>query len=301
MLPDPQNPLSLIAPFWSNLWFDDSTKIYYYSSPDSFIVSFIQMKHFISGRHFTFQVILTERGEVDFQYLEIEDPLTSATIGMQNEDGSCGILISYNQEFTEDSLKVKIMPGWIQVEPRKGEIQPKGDLPLSLFFNSDFLDSGIYSGSMHIKSQDKNHQLKPWDISLTFNVGASQDTISDTTGTDTSTAIVELNEEKIIGFSLKQNYPNPFNATTIIPFCVLSPQVNSSWFIVHRPIPTTLKIYNIRGALVRTLVNDKKTSGEYKVIWDGKNEKREEVASGIYFYKLKAGDYSETKKMILLR
>ncbi len=296
ILPNTQTPLSLIAPFWSNLWFDDSTKIYYYSSPDSFIVSYIQMKHFILGKHLTFQTIFTRKGEIDFQYLKVENPQTSVTIGMQNEDGSCGLLISYNQEFTEDSLRVRIVPGWIQVKPRKDEIPPGDDLPLTFFFNSDFLDTGTYSGSLNINSQDKNHQLEPLGISLTFNVGAFQDTVSDTTGTDTSSAVREIEDERSIFFSLQQNYPNPFNTTTLIPFTVNGKQKTE-----NGPIPITLKIYNIRGALVRTLVDDKRTSGEYEVIWDGKNEKGEAVASGIYFYKLKAGDFSETKKMILLR
>jgi hypothetical protein len=254
------------------------------------------MKHFISGKHLTFQTILTKKGEINFQYLEVEDPQTSATIGMQNEDGSYGILISYNQEFIQDSLRVRIVPGWIQVEPRKGEIPAGDDLPLSLFFNSNFLDSGTYSGSLNINSQDKNHQLKPWDISLTFNVGVFQDTVSDTTGTDTSTAVREVEDEKFIFFSLQQNYPNPFNTSTLIHYTVHGKQKTE-----NSTIPTSLRIYNIRGALVRTLVDDKKTSGDYEVIWDGKNEKGEAVASGIYFYKLKAGDVSETKKMILLR
>ncbi|MGB2697124.1 MAG: FlgD immunoglobulin-like domain containing protein, partial [Candidatus Zixiibacteriota bacterium] len=296
ILPNSQTPLSLIAPLWSNLWFEDSTKIYYYSSQDSFIVSYIQMKHFISGKYLTFQTILTQKGEIDFQYLEVEDPITSATIGMQNDDGSCGILISYNQEFLEDSLRVRIMLGWIQVEPRKGEIPTGDDLPLTLFLNSDFLDTGTYSGSLNINSQDKNHQLKPWDISLTFNVGVFQDTVSDTTETDTSTAVSGAEYKKVAGFSLQQNYPNPFNATTIIPFTVHGKQKTE-----NGPIPTSLRIYNIHGALVRTLVDEKRTGGNYEVIWDGKNEKGEAVASGIYLYKLKAGDSSETKKMILLK
>jgi hypothetical protein len=139
------------------------------------------------------------------------------------------------------------------------------------------------------------------DVSLTFNVGVFQDTISDTTGTDTSTAVLEVDERKLIEFLLQQNYPNPFNTSTLIPFRINSPQVNSSLFIVNSPMHTTLRIYNIQGALVKTLVDDKRINGEYEVIWDGKNEKGEVVASGIYFYKLKAGDFSETKKMILLR
>jgi flagellar hook assembly protein FlgD len=52
---------------------------------------------------------------------------------------------------------------------------------------------------------------------------------------------------------------------------------------------------------VRTLVDEPKRAGSYEVIWDGKDDKGKEMASGIYFYQLKAGDYAETKKMLLLK
>jgi hypothetical protein len=97
-------------------------------------------------------------------------------------------------------------------------------------------------------------------------------------------------------FELFQNYPNPFNPNTTIPFTVYGSQ-----FIVHSPIHTTLKIYNIRGQKVRTLVDDERLPGYYQVFWDGKDNSGKEVASGIYFYQLKAKDYSDTRKMILLR
>jgi len=98
------------------------------------------------------------------------------------------------------------------------------------------------------------------------------------------------------GFSLGHNYPNPFNPSTTIPFTVYGSQ-----FIVHSPIRTTLKIYNILGQLVRTLVNEDKLPGHYKILWDGRDGKGKEVSSGIYFYQLKADDYKDTKKMVLLR
>jgi hypothetical protein len=97
-------------------------------------------------------------------------------------------------------------------------------------------------------------------------------------------------------FSLNQNIPNPFNPTTTICFSVVG-----SGFMVHGPFHTTLKIYNILGQLVRTLVNEEKAPGNYKVIWDGKDDSGKEVASGIYFYQLKTKDYTDTKKMVLLR
>jgi len=97
-------------------------------------------------------------------------------------------------------------------------------------------------------------------------------------------------------FTLSQNYPNPFNPSTTIPF-----RVYGSRFIVHSPIHTTLIVYNILGQKVRTLVDEEKLPGNYRVIWDGKDNSGKEIGSGIYFYRLKTKDYTTAKKMVLLR
>lgn len=110
------------------------------------------------------------------------------------------------------------------------------------------------------------------------------------------TGVEEENSEKIFEFDLKQNYPNPFNAQTAIRFAVHSKQST-----VNGPIRLTLTIYNILGQKVTTLLDQKKSSGEYRVLWDGKDETGEDVASGIYLYRLSAGDVTLTKKMVLLR
>jgi len=110
----------------------------------------------------------------------------------------------------------------------------------------------------------------------------------------------KVEEEEVVGlpntFELAQNYPNPFNPTTTIPFTV-----SGSQFMVHSPIHTTLVIYNILGQKVRTLVDEEKLPGNYSVIWDGKDYSGKEVASGIYFYQLKTKDFTDTKKMVLVR
>jgi hypothetical protein len=90
-------------------------------------------------------------------------------------------------------------------------------------------------------------------------------------------------------FSLCQNYPNPFNPNTKIDFSI------------PRNSKVRLCIYNVMGQRIKTLVDETKTAGYYDVIWDGKNEKGQEVASGIYLYRLEADDFKETKKMILLK
>lgn len=87
-----------------------------------------------------------------------------------------------------------------------------------------------------------------------------------------------------MNFRLKQNYPNPFNQLTIINYEL---KIKSN---------VLLKIYNIEGKEVATLVNEQKQPGSYEVRWNAAD-----FSSGIYFYKLTAGDFSETKRMILLK
>jgi glucuronoarabinoxylan endo-1,4-beta-xylanase len=90
-------------------------------------------------------------------------------------------------------------------------------------------------------------------------------------------------------FHLYQNYPNPFNPTTTFRFTI--------------PITAdaSLIVYNILGQKVRTLINKTVAAGEYHVTWDGKNEAGNTVASGIYFYQLRAKNFMAVKKCILLR
>jgi plastocyanin len=97
------------------------------------------------------------------------------------------------------------------------------------------------------------------------------------------------NKERPSQFTLSQNYPNPFNQTTKIDFSLAK-----SGFV-------SLNIYDILGRKVRTLVSERLSSGYKSVLWDGKNDSGKEVASGIYFYCLKVGDFSDTKKLVLLK
>ncbi|UCE19886.1 MAG: choice-of-anchor D domain-containing protein [Gemmatimonadota bacterium] len=93
-------------------------------------------------------------------------------------------------------------------------------------------------------------------------------------------------------FALFQNYPNPFNVNTDIKY-----QIVDDGYPVH----TTLRIYNVMGQEVRMLLDESQETGYYSVFWDGENGQGEVVPSGVYFYRLQAGDYSQTKKMVMLR
>lgn len=104
---------------------------------------------------------------------------------------------------------------------------------------------------------------------------------------------VEENKEIPKAFSLSQNYPNPFNPSTKIKFEIPDQVRNDSRLV-------TLKVYDILGNEIVTLVNEEKQAGTYEVEFDASSGIRN-LVSGIYFYQLKAGNYIETKKMILLK
>jgi hypothetical protein len=95
-------------------------------------------------------------------------------------------------------------------------------------------------------------------------------------------------------FNLEQNYPNPFNPTTNIQFSIASAQSGSASG-GNRQL-TIVKVYDVLGREVATLVNEVKEPGTYTVKFDGSN-----LASGVYFYRLLAGTYVETRKLLLLR
>jgi len=98
-----------------------------------------------------------------------------------------------------------------------------------------------------------------------------------------------VGREKPSEFTLFQNHPNPFNQTTKIEFTLAKPGF------------VGLSIYDLLGRKVRILASEHLPSGYKSVLWDGKNDSGEDVASGIYFYQLRVRDFSETKKLVLLK
>jgi hypothetical protein len=90
-------------------------------------------------------------------------------------------------------------------------------------------------------------------------------------------------------FTLAQNYPNPFNPSTNIAFSL------------NKAEQASLVIYDLLGRRIRTLHNGRLETGDYMITWDGKSDDGNDVPSGAYFYRLMAGDNTETKRMTLLR
>jgi len=115
-------------------------------------------------------------------------------------------------------------------------------------------------------------------------------------------------------FALSHNYPNPFNPSTTIKYSIPSSVISNERSDVRNPngskifpsgrndnMNVSVKVYDILGREVATLVNKKQKPGNYEVTWDGLSASGGQVPSGVYFYQLKNGKYRATKKMILLR
>jgi len=120
-------------------------------------------------------------------------------------------------------------------------------------------------------------------------------------GSIDSLAIVVTNIENVNNLPefknrLNQNYPNPFHLSKM----KRSPETTISYSI-SKNTDVNLSVYNIAGQKIQTLFSGEKTKGEWKATWDGRDNKGNEVSSGIYFYKLSAKDFSLTGKMLLIK
>jgi len=107
---------------------------------------------------------------------------------------------------------------------------------------------------------------------------------------------VILTVDKTFAFDLERNYPNPFNPVTTIHYSV--PGRYSKGVKQH----VKLRIYDIRGRLIKTLVSSKKRPYRYRIQWNGKANNGRYVASGVYFYRIEVGDrFMKTRKMVVVK
>jgi len=131
------------------------------------------------------------------------------------------------------------------------------------------------------------------EITLVVNGEVAEETVTWTTNGDRIeiTNLTTAGKNTILPstYSLAQNYPNPFNPETTIDF------------IVGKAGNVEIAIYNVLGEKIKTLLNEYRGQGNYSVKWYGDTDQGAAAASGVYFYKLTSGAFSEVKKMTLLK
>lgn len=155
--------------------------------------------------------------------------------------------------------------------------------------NGDFYVGLVYDGTNKPTfGYDPVNNGRAWDFD-----GSSWSAWSETyfmrATIQTTTSVAEISNEIPSAFELSYNYPNPFNPSTKFRYAL--PEAREVKII----------IYDITGSKVTELVNNYQGAGTYEVTWNGKNDAGVQVASGTYIYQVKAGDFVQTKKMLLLK
>ena len=227
--------------------------------------------------------ILWNDSPQEIYFSEEEDP-NSITISYSDiQGGEAGIV-------TNNNGTVNWLEGNINEDPLFGGT---GEDPYSLLEYSPCIDAGI--------PDTTGLNLPPWDIIGNLRIWD---------GDGNGTAIIDMGayeygappyvdvndcQLSIVDFQL-YNYPNPFNPSG----AGRSPETTINYQLPEDS-EVELIIYNIKGQKVKQLVSDQLSAGQHSVTWNGRDSNNKRVSSGIYFYKLKAGDYQKIRKMILLR
>ncbi len=169
-----------------------------------------------------------------------------------------------------DNIEVKQRAApyeWLSVPSMSGVSLEEEASQLKLTFNTEGIDSGTYETLLKVTTNDPESPEFEIPVSLTVNEMVSNEP-----------------EEVPQQITLNQNYPNPFNPTTTISYNLSQAQ------------NVQLKVFNIQGQEVTTLVNGKRTAGEHQVSFDASK-----LASGIYIYQIQTGSTSMTRKMVLIK
>ena len=198
---------------------------------------------------------------------------------------------SQNNVFDEFSINSDVRPnyllGYINLYEGNGivsdvsiEINGSTYSPDEIGYYGIELESGFYEVTVSLENY----------VTQTFNNIEILDG-TETTLNVTLEAISSIENEIVSDLFHLQNYPNPFNPFTTISFSLTAEDAENA----------EIEIFNIKGQKVNTLVNEILPAGEHSVIWNGRDSSGKRVSSGIYFYKLKAGNYQKVRKMVLLK
>jgi hypothetical protein len=188
---------------------------------------------------------------------------------------------------------VLVSPRGIMDEPRRATLQWNPSTNASKYhlqiasdsaFSTVVFDTTMADASLKLSTPLLATTEYYWRVSAIDTAGTSD--YSATANFKTGTGIDAVDELSGIPkeFALSQNYPNPFNPTTIINY-----QLPANSFV-------TLKVYDILGREVATLINGRQSAGYYNATFKASN-----LPSGVYFYRLQAGAYSSTKKLVVLK
>jgi len=250
---------------WAPLIMEDMSDTLSFHTNEKYISG--QKNVHLSGTSFPTAYLFFDETTVDLGILEVDSSIVDTTFYIHNYGtaaDSVSIIINYDRVRPDSAMTVT--PTLLEVEP-KDSVAINVSIYPGLIRRSAFTNE--YNPSLVLESKFSLNQNRFWK-QISFQLSEISD-INETAGTP----------EK---FALSQNYPNPFNPKTVINYQL--PIVNN----------VKLSVYNLLGQKVATLVDERQQAGTHQVEWDASG-----YGSGIYYYRIEAGEFQEVKKMILLR
>jgi len=169
-IPSFDAPRPAILPFWDDLNPLEGGNVLYYSSPDSLVVWFDNVIHYVGNYNGTydFEVIIYPDSKILFQYRFVTGDTDTATIGIQNESGTDGLQIVYNSDYVENEMAILITKviDWIDIEPASGMV-PSGETDeILLSIETDELGIGEYLCNLKLYSNDPDYSLIEIPVNL---------------------------------------------------------------------------------------------------------------------------------------
>jgi|GEM_PF-608934 len=281
-IPAVGEPNNAIYPFWDDMNLSTSGTVHYYSdvANSRFIVQYTNVPHYGTTEPglYTFEVMLYANGRILVQYLDMQQTLISATIGLENTGGTIALQTVYNSAYMHNNLALLFTSDivtWMSTDRTSGVVAPGDSQAVQLRIHPFGSPVGNYYGVQRVTGN-------------TPDVGRVRVGLRVITGVGDNPA--QLPTE----FALSQNYPNPFNPTTKIKYNL------------PEQATVVLKIYNLLGQEVATLADAPQAAGYYEATWDGRNNFGTNVSSGVYFYRFEATGnsgqrYANLKKMLFLK
>jgi hypothetical protein len=276
-VPSVSMPNNSLYGFWDDL--NPATtggEVHYYANDGKFTVQYTNVARANNaGSRVTFQIILLANGEIIYQYANVVGTLNSATVGMENSGGTTGLQVVYNNTYIHNNLAVLFTQDRIS------------------WLSTNKLDGAVFPGdSARVKVQIHPRTTHPGNYTAKLRVtGNSFDTVFASVALNVLTGVNDGVISSVpTKFSLEQNYPNPFNPSTTLNYSL--------------PLESLvrLRIFDILGKEIATLVRTTQAAGYYDVVWNAGN-----VASGLYFYRLDATPkngsvpFTQIKKMLLMK
>jgi hypothetical protein len=254
-----------ITPFGSDLMLypEQGDGIWYEMESDSVYIYWRTSKYDNPGFDAEFALKLTSEGQVEFFYGDEMQNASNWACGLSRGDGQSYQIPEYSGDY--------------ELETDLQTIFQLPDYPIGFQINEDGL---FFGNAQEIGSWDIT--FKVTDYNSIYSTKIIPFTVSGTGNSENNIPVAQL--------QLDDNYPNPFNPSTKITFNVPTQFSEAS-----------LKIYNLKGQLVKNIVLDDALLQQGEVSWQGSDDSGNTVASGVYFYSLQVGNMQITKKMIMLK